>query len=237
MRTDGRTNEEFRKINIIPNFIDNIPGGVLIEQGKTRLICTAGFETKVPQFLKESDKGWIGAEYSMLPASTGGRRVHRERERKNNRNVEIQRFVGRALRTTVNLKDLKGLTLFIDTDVVQADGSTRCAAVNGGMVALMHAFRHLVYETVIPDFPKTEMIAAVSIGIKDGEILVDLSYEEDSNIDADINIVSSEAGNIIQVQAFAEESSIPRDLFHKVVDLGVEKNLEIIEILKKYKEV
>ncbi len=170
----------------------------------------------------------------MLPGATGNQRNQRERQRVNNRNIEIQRFVGRALRNTFNLKAIDGKTVFIDTDVLQADGGTRCAAINGGMLALVKILRHLVFENIIKEVPKMEWIAAVSIGVKGDDILVDLTYEEDSAADADINIVTSEKGNIVEIQAFAEENPISKELFQKVIDLGVEKNLEIIETLKKH---
>ncbi len=237
MREDGRANHELREIKLIPDYIDNVPGSVLIEQGKTRLVCTATYENRVPHFLRESDRGWIAAEYAMLPGSTGNRRIGREREKKNSRNIEIQRFIGRALRSTINLKTIRGFTIFIDTDVIQADGSTRCAAVNCGMLALVKSLRYLVYETLIPDLPKIELISAVSIGVKGEDILVDLTYSEDFNVDADINVISSEKGKIIEVEAFIEETPIAADIFHRVIDLGIDKNLEIIGILKKHMEV
>jgi ribonuclease PH len=237
MRKDGRENFQLREIHITPDYVDNVPGSVLIEQGNNKIICSATYDKRVPFFMKESKKGWISAEYSMLPGSTGNRRNLRERDRKNNRNIEIQRFIGRALRNTIDLKTIAGITIFIDTDVIQADGSTRCAALNSGMVALMRSLKHFVYENLIAHLPQIEVISAVSVGVKDEDILVDLNFEEDSIVDADINIVSSEKGNLIQVQAFAEEKPVAKELFQKAIDVGVEKNFEIIELLKKYMEV
>lgn len=237
MREDGRENHQLREIRIVPDYVDNVPGSVFIEQGNNKIICSATYENRVPFFLKESKKGWIAAEYSMLPGSTGNRRVGRERDRKNNRNIEIQRFLGRALRNTFDLKVIDGMTIFIDTDVIQADGSTRCASLNSGMVALVKTLRHLVYENLIADLPEIEVISAVSIGVKDNDILVDLTFEEDSLVDADINIVSSEKGNVIEVQAFAEENPIAKELFHQAIDIGIEKNFELIKLLKKNMEV
>ncbi len=234
MRKDDRENHQLREMKIIPGYVKNIPGSVLIEQGDTRVLCTATCEAKVPYFLKNSGKGWIAAEYAMLPGSTGSQRKNRERQKVNNRNIEIQRFVGRALRNTFDLAIIDGWTIFIDTDVLQADGSTRCASINGGMLTLVKSLHHMVYENQIRDLPPIEWIAAVSIGVKGDEILVDLTYKEDTSVDADINIVSSEKGNIIEVQAFAEESPISKDIFQKVIDLGLEKNLEIIETLKQH---
>jgi len=232
IRKDGRENNQLREITLTPDYIKNVPGSVLIEQGDTRLVCTATYDTKVPFFLKNSDKGWVQAEYSMLPGSTGNQRVNRERLRVNNRHVEIQRFIGRAFRTTFNLKTIAGITLCIDTDVIQADGSTRCAAINGGMVAMVKTLKYLVFETIIPDLPEITFIAAVSIGVIGSDILVDLNYQEDFNAGADINIVSTEKGDIVEVQAMAEEAIIPRAIFQEAVEIGVKKNLEIIGKLK-----
>jgi len=234
MRKDGRENHQMREMKIVPGYVKNIPGSALIEQGDTRVLCTATCDAKVPYFLKGSGKGWIAAEYSMLPGSTGSQRKNRERQKVNNRNIEIQRFVGRALRNTFDLGMIDGWTIFIDTDVLQADGSTRCASINGGMLTLAKSLHHMVYENLIRDIPPIEWIAAVSIGVKDNETLVDLTYKEDASVEADINIVSSEKGNIVEVQAFAEESPISKDIFQHVIDQALEKNLEIIKTLKQY---
>ena len=234
MRHDGRENHQLRTLKLIPGYIKNVPASALIEMGDTRVVCTGLYEEKVPFFLKGENKGWVTAEYSMLPGSTGNERVNRERTRINNRHIEIQRFLGRALRTTFDLRKINGKTIHIDTDVIQADGSTRCASINAGTVVLMKVLKHLVYETIIADLPEFQWIAAVSIGVKDREILVDLDYKEDFETDADINIVSSEKGNIVEVQAFGEEKTIPKDIFQKVIEIGVEKNLEIIKELQKY---
>ena len=233
MATDSKNELNIREIKIVPNFIKNAPGSALVEQGNTRIISTATYLNKVPQFLKDSRKGWIIAEYSMLPGSTGNDRIVRERQKVNNRNIEIQRFIGRALRSTFDLRAIDGKTIYIDADVIQADGSTRCASINCGMIALIEILKHLVFEHKIAEFPKIEFISAVSIGVKKKEILVDLTYKEDSSVDADINIVSSENQNIIEVQASGEESSIPKETFKRVIDIGIKKNLEIIKILKK----
>lgn len=233
MAIDSKKEFNLREIKIVPNFIKNAPGSALIEQGNTRIISTATYSNKVPQFLRDSRKGWIIAEYSMLPGSTGNERIVRERQKVNNRNIEIQRFIGRALRSTFDLRAIDGKTIFIDADVIQADGSTRCASINCGMIALVELLKHLVFEHKIAEFPKIEFISAVSIGVKKKEILVDLTYKEDSSVDADINIVSSENQNIIEVQALGEESSIPKEIFKQVIDIGIKKNLEIIKILKK----
>lgn len=233
MRSDGRENDQLREIILTPDYLKNVPGSVFVQQGDTHVVCSAIYETRVPHFLRNSNKGWVSAEYSMLPGSTGNQRVMRERNRVNNRHVEIQRFIGRALRTTFDLKKIAGINITLDTDVIQADGGTRCASINGAMLALVKCLRHMVFENIIKDMPKIHLIAAVSIGVLGGDILADLNYEEDFKADADINIVSSEKGHIVEVQAFAEETTIPQSVFQEVMNLGTMKNLEIIEQMKQ----
>jgi ribonuclease PH len=234
MREDGRDIKQLREIMVQCGYIKDVIGSVLFEQGNTKILCTANYESRVPHFLKNSDRGWVSAEYSMLPGSTGKQRNIRERQKVNYRNIEIQRFMGRAFRNTFPLNSIEGKTIFIDTDVLQADGSTRCASINSGMLVLVQALRHLVYEQLIPDLPQIEWIAAVSIGIQKDNILVDLTYGEDASVDADINIVSSEKRNIVEIQALVEENPISKDIFQKAIDIGIEKNIEIIQNLKKY---
>jgi len=234
LRKDNRVFDELREIKISPDFVSNIPGSVFIEQGKTRIICSATVEYKVPHFIKEEKKGWINAEYSMMPGSTSKKRVPRERNRVNGRNIEIQRFIGRALRNTFNLKELEGITIHIDCDVIEADGGTRCVSLNGGMIVLKKALEYLVFENKIQRLPELEYIAAISIGVKGKDILIDLTYEEDSMVDADINIISSEKRHIVEVSAFAEKNSISKEIFDKVLNIGIEKNLKIIEKIKKF---
>jgi ribonuclease PH len=205
----------------------------LCEQGNTRVVATATVEDKIPPFLKKSGQGWITAEYAMLPGSSGNQRVARERGKTNNRNSEIQRFISRALRTVLNLKELGERTITLDTDVIQADGSTRCASLNAGFLALILTLKYLVYEQMIADFPGFLFIAAVSVGVKNQEILVDLDYEEDSQSDSDINIVSTEGGALIEVQSFCEGQPLSPELFQKAITLGIEKNREIIQLQKK----
>jgi len=235
MRENNRKNDELREITIQENFITNQPASLLYQQGNTRLICTAMFNDKVPFFAKTEKKGWISAEYAMIPGSTGKQRFLRERGgRMDKRNIEIQRFVSRSLRNIINLKKIREFNIFLDMDVIQADGGTRCASVNSGVIALMKMFRHLVFENKMYEVPQFEPIAAVSVGIRDGEILADIDFEEDSNIDADMNIVSNSKGDILEVSGFAEESSVPKDLFFRGIELGLKKNKEIIEVLKKH---
>lgn len=233
MRKDGRANDQLRSIRMIPSYILRVPGSVLIEQGNTRVVCTATVEDRVPFFLKNTGKGWITAEYSMLPGSSGNQRVARERLKTDNRNIEIQRFLGRALRTVIDLRAIPDKAITLDADVLQADGGTRCASLNGCFLALSLSLKHLVYEHKIPEFPKLRPIAAVAIGVKDQILLADLDYEEDSQADADINVVSCESGAIVEIEAFAESRPVPVDQFQKVIALGIEKNMEIIQLQKK----
>lgn len=233
MRTNNRADHELRPIRLQPAYVRAVAGSVLVEQGDTRVVCTATIEDRVPPFLKNSGRGWITAEYGMLPGSCGMQRVARERQKVNNRHSEIQRFVGRALRTVFAHNAIGERTITIDADVIQADGGTRCASVNGGMVALLLALKYLVFETIIPDFPKVQWLAAVSLGIRGEEILVDLDYREDSSVDADINVVSTLDGRIVEVETFAEGRPVPYPLFQQAIQLGVEKNREIVAILQK----
>ena len=194
MRANNRSADELRPITFVPGYVRNVPGSVLCEQGHTRVVATATVEDRTPPFLKKSGRGWVTAEYAMLPGSSGNQRIMRERGKINNRSGEIQRFIGRALRTVLNPRDLGERTITLDADVVQADGSTRCASLNACFSAMVLSLKYLVYEQMIADFPAFQFIAAVSIGVRGSEILVDLDYEEDSGIDNDINIVSAASG-------------------------------------------
>ena len=233
MRANERPGRQLRPIAFIPGYIANVPGSALCEQGNTRVVATATIEEKTPHFLKKSSQGWITAEYAMLPGSSGNQRIARERGKINNRSGEIQRFISRALRTVVDLKAIGVRTITIDTDVIQADGSTRCASLNAGFLALVLALKYMVYEQMIADFPVFHFMAAVSVGVREREILADLDYEEDSLTDSDINIVSREDGSLIEVQSFCEKSPLALDLFQQAVALGIEKNREIVALQKK----
>jgi ribonuclease PH len=233
MRANGRAAAELRPIVFIPGYVRNVPGSVLCEQGHTRVLATATVEDKVPPFLKKSGRGWVTAEYAMLPGCSGNQRIARERGKINNRSGEIQRFIGRALRAAIDMRGLGERTITLDADVIQADGGTRCASLNASFLALALALKHLVYEQVIADFPGFRFIAAVSIGVKNSDILADLDYEEDAHIDSDINIASTDAGALIEVQSFCEGEPLPQDLFQKAIALGIEKNREIIALQKK----
>lgn len=233
MRNNDRSAQQLRPILFIPGYIANVPGSALCEQGNTRVVATATIEEKAPHFLKKSSQGWISAEYSMLPGSSGNQRIARERGKINNRSGEIQRFIGRALRTAIDLKEIAGRTITVDADVIQADGSTRCASLNAGFVSLLLALKYMVYEQWIADFPVFHFMAAVSVGVHGQEILADLDYAEDSQADMDINVVSREDGCLIEVQSFCEKTPAAHALFQQAIALGIEKNREIIALQKK----
>jgi len=234
MNRMNRGADELRPIRIETNYLKDVPGAVLVEHGDTRVLCAATLESRVPFFLRDSGKGWIHAEYGMLPASVGSPRLNRERQRSHNRHIEIQRFIGRSLRCVFDLAAINGFTIHIDADVLQADGGTRCAAVNGGFIALSHALRHLVFENMIRELPPITPIAAVSVGILDGGVLVDLDQREDAAADADINLVISDSDEIVQLGVFAEEKRVSRTLFNQALDKGMAAGREILELLKTF---
>jgi len=234
MRTDGRSCNELREIRIIPNFLINAYGSVLIEWGNTRVICSATVADEIPQWMKNEKKkgGWITAEYSLLPTSTGTR-VKRERNSISGRTQEIQRLIGRCVRGACNLEKLDGKSIYIDCDVIDADGGTRCASITGAMIALRIALAKLVNEGKAPADVLIKNIAAVSVGIIKGETLLDLCYTEDSSADVDMNVIMSEDGKIIELQGTAEGESFNRDELNNMLD-SAEKGLkEIFKIQKK----
>lgn len=205
MRPDGRQTNEMRDVKITRNFIDTAEGSVLIEIGKTRVICTASMEEKVPAFLKERNRGWVTAEYSMLPRATQIR-TNRESSvgRVSGRTHEIQRLIGRALRSVVDLTALGQRTFWIDCDVIRADGGTRTAAITGSFICLADAFQVAVRKGLIEKNPLKDYLAAISVGIVNNRPLLDLCYEEDSTAEVDMNIVMTGRGNMVEIQGTAE---------------------------------
>jgi len=201
MRTDGRKPKELRPLRITPSYIKTADGSVLIEVGDTKVICTAKLEDRVPQFLRNSGKGWITAEYGMLPGSSETR-IGRESSRGKigGRTHEIQRLIGRSLRAIADLRSFGERTVWIDCDVIQADGGTRTASITGAYVALVEAVRRWLERGIINQDPIKDSVAAVSIGIIEGKILLDLAYEEDSRADVDMNFVMTGSGKFIEVQ-------------------------------------
>jgi ribonuclease PH len=215
-RPSGRRTDELRTLIIEPDFLEQASGSALISFGKTRILCTASLEDGVPRWLAGNGRGWLTAEYSMLPASTG-QRTQREASsgRQKGRTVEIQRLIGRALRAVADMEALGERTLWLDCDVLQADGGTRCASISGAYVAARRALDHVGLGRVL-----TDSVAAVSVGIVEGEALLDLDYVEDSSAAVDVNVVMAGDGRLIEVQATAERAPLDRDQLDELLDLA-----------------
>jgi ribonuclease PH len=224
-RSDGRQLEALRPIRIIRNYIKHAEGSVLIEMGDTKVICSASLEERVPPFLRNTGKGWVTAEYSMLPRSTNTR-TPRESGRGSGRTFEIQRLIGRSLRSVTDLGGFGERTIWIDCDVIQADGGTRTASITGAYVALVDAFRKMLEREVIQKIPVRTPVAAVSVGKVDGKILLDLNYEEDSRAEVDMNVVMTGSGEFIEVQGTAENAVFSKeemDALIRVAEKGIKK--------------
>jgi ribonuclease PH len=212
MRSDGRAADQLRPVSITPRFMKHSEGSALIEVGDTRVVCTVSVEDKVPPFLKGQGEGWITSEYGMLPRATGTR-MQREvaRGKPSGRTHEIQRLIGRSLRAVVDLKTLGERTLWVDCDVLQADGGTRTASITGAFVALVEALKHLRGQGAFLELPVLDYVAATSVGKVDGEILLDLNYDEDSRAEVDMNIVKTGNGMFVEVQGTAEAGPFSSD--------------------------
>jgi len=212
---EGRRADELRPIDIVPDFVEQAHGSVLISFGRTRVLCTATVEEGVPRWLVGSGRGWLTAEYGMLPASTG-ERIQREARsgRQGGRTVEIQRLVGRSLRAAYDLEALGERTVWLDCDVIQADGGTRTAAITGAWIALARAARKMAFP--LP----SNQIGAVSVGLVEGDALLDLDYEEDSSAEVDMNVVMRGDGRLIEVQATAERDAFSREQLDELIDLA-----------------
>ena len=220
-RSDNRAAEQIRPVNITPDFVSTAEGSALIEVGNTRVICTASIDETVPSFLKGSGKGWITAEYSMLPRSTLTRTPREAtRGRQSGRTHEIQRLIGRALRAVVDLKQLGERTITLDCDVIQADGGTRTASITGAFVALGLAMEKLVDAGTLSAAPIRDFVAAISVGVVEGSVLLDLSYEEDSQAEVDLNFVMTGARKIVEVQATAEQHPFDEAQLKKMMDFA-----------------
>jgi ribonuclease PH len=215
-RPSGRRPDELRTLTIEPDFLEQASGSALISFGKTRVLCTASLEDGVPRWLYGNGRGWLTAEYSMLPASTG-QRTQREAStgRQKGRTVEIQRLIGRALRAVADMEALGERTLWLDCDVLQADGGTRCASISGAYVAAKRALDHVGLGRVLAD-----SVAAVSVGVVEGDALLDLDYVEDSSAEVDVNVVLAGDGRLIEVQATAERAPLSRDQLDELLDLA-----------------
>ncbi len=221
MRIDGRSSNDLRPVQITPDFIPHAEGSVLIEVGRTRVICTASVEESVPLFMRGTNKGWITSEYSMLPRATESR-APREASlgRKSGRTQEIQRLIGRSLRTAADLKLLGERTIWVDCDVIEADGGTRTASITGAFVAMVQAMDELVDKGSIDTVPIRSKLAAVSVGIVDGIPMLDLNYEEDSNAEVDFNVVMTDERDFVELQGTAERQPFSRTRLDELLDLA-----------------
>lgn len=230
-RNNDRANNEIRKVKITKNYIKYPAGSVLIQMGNTRVICSATVEEKVPPFLRDKNQGWVTAEYSMLPSSTHTRSSREaSRGKQSGRTHEIQRLIGRSLRAVVDLKKLGERTIWIDCDVIQADGGTRCASITGAYVAVALAVKKLKKDKVINENPLLDSIAAISVGIVQGKKFLDLEYDEDSVASVDLNIVKTGAGKYVEVQGTAEQDPFDRKEMDQLLDLGDKGIRELTEI-------
>ena len=220
MRT-GRKNDEMREVRVTKNYIMHPEGSVLIEFGNTKVICNATVEEKIPPFLRGSGTGWITAEYSMLPRATNNR-VQREASKGKiaGRTMEIQRLIGRALRSSIDLGKLGERTIIIDCDVIQADGGTRTASITGAYLAMELAIEKLIDERKLNEIPIISKVAAISIGKIKNEILLDLEYEEDSKADVDMNIIMNDKGEFIEIQGTGEEATFTQDDLMKFIEVS-----------------
>lgn len=229
MRIDGRNHDELRRLNIKRNFLEYPDGSVLIEMGKTKIIITAMIENKVPIFLKGTNQGWLTCEYSMLPGSTSQRKQRDStRGKQDGRGIEIQRLIGRALRTCIDLTKIGERTIWIDVDVIQADGGTRCAAISGGFVALYDAVYKLYKKENLKEFPIKFFLGAISVGKVQDELLLDLNYQEDSRAQVDMNVIMNEKGEFIEIQSSAEQGTYSQEEFMGLLDLAKSGVNEII---------
>ncbi len=216
-RIDGRNYDAVRKVKLTRSFISKAEGSCLIELGKTRVVCTASVEDKVPVFLRGKGTGWVTAEYGMLPRSTDSRR---QRDRLSGRAFEIQRLIGRSLRSTVDMSCLGERTIWIDCDVIEADGGTRTASITGGFIALVDCLNKLKEENKISSIPVSAYLSAISVGIVKRELLLDLNYFEDSRADIDMNVAMNSKGEFVEIQGAAEKNSFSKKLLDNMLDLS-----------------
>ncbi|MDQ0285464.1 ribonuclease PH [Desulfofundulus luciae] len=220
-RVDGRKPGQMRPVKITRNFNKYAEGSVLVEVGDTRVICTATVEERVPPFRQDTGMGWVTAEYGMLPRATGVR-TSRDLTRGKGRTQEIQRLIGRSLRSVVDFSALGERTVILDCDVIQADGGTRTASITGAFVALVDALAHLVGEGLIPYLPVKDFVAATSVGRVNGELVLDLCFAEDSAAEVDMNVVMTGEGRLVEVQGTGEEASFTREELNRMLDLAAE---------------
>lgn len=233
-RIDGRAFNEARPVRVTRHFTCHTPGSVLIETGKTKVICTAMVEDKVPPFMRGEGRGWVTAEYEMLPSSTDTRKSRdRSKGKVDGRTTEIQRLIGRSLRSVVDLDALGERTIWIDCDVIQADGGTRTASITGAFIALYDTLTDLLERKVIKTMPITGFVSAVSVGIWENHPVLDLCYHEDSAAEVDMNIVMTDSGEIIEIQGTGEKRPFTKKEFEQLLELGELGIAQLITIQKK----
>ena len=220
MRFDGRENWQIRPVKITNNYLMSPQGSVLIEMGSTKVICTASVEDATAKHLVGTGKGWVTAEYSMIPGSTGTRKKRDRNGKVDGRSVEIQRLIGRSLRSVVDMDKLGERSIWIDCDVIQADGGTRTASITGAFVAMVEAMKWMKSQGMIEEIPVTGFVSAVSVGIVDGEIICDLCYKEDSNAHVDMNLVVTDKGEFIEVQGTGEEAPFTKEELMTLLEYG-----------------
>ena len=232
MRLDGRAQDEMRPVVITPGYLDHPEGSVLIEMGRTRVICTASVEERVPLWLRDQNQGWVTAEYGMLPRSTH-QRTARETTGPRGRTQEIKRLIGRSLRAGADLTFLGERTVTIDCDVIQADGGTRTASITGGYVALAIALRKLIKGNLLSPRVLGSPIAAVSVGVVQNEVLLDLNYDEDSQAQVDFNVVMNGAHEYVEIQGTAEQGTFARETMNQLLELAEGGIAELLKLQKR----
>ena len=238
MRIDGRSNHQMRNVEVHPHFIRNAEGSVLITVGHTRVICTASIENGVPPFLKGQNRGWVTSEYSMIPRATHTRTPREAaRGKQSGRTQEIQRLIGRALRSVTQTEELGERTVWIDCDVIEADGGTRTASITGAFLALGLSLKKLVQEGVLHKLPLKDYIAATSVGVVNGEILLDLNYEEDSQAQVDMNVVQTGQGLFVEIQGTAEKDPFPKSVLDQLTERASQGIKQLIRIQKGFIEL
>jgi len=231
IRSDGRGQDKLRKVNITRNYLKFAEGSCLIELGNTKVICTASVEDSVPPFLKGTGTGWVTAEYGMLPRSCN-KRIPRGKD--SGRTYEIQRLIGRSLRSVTKMESLGERTIWLDCDVIQGDGGTRTASITGSFIALADALNKLKKDGSISEMPLKEFVAATSVGIFGGNLLLDLTYEEDSKADVDMNIVMTGNGDFIEIQGTSERRTFNKKQMDELLDLAKKGVLELIDLQKSF---
>jgi len=233
-RFNGRSSNQTRQIKVTKNYIIHPHGSVLFEMGNTRVLCSASVDNKVPSFLRDKGQGWVTAEYSMLPSSTNTRTSREATKGKvSGRTQEIQRLIGRSLRSIINLEKLGERTVWIDCDVIQADGGTRCASITGAFIALMLAMKKLKKDKLIKEIPVRDYVAAISVGVVNGKNYLDLDYSEDSKADVDMNIIKTGTGGFVEIQGTAEREPFSDKQMKAMLTLADKGIKEIVAIQKK----